>query len=146
MTRGRSRLVTSTDSFKAHGELQVGDKAYDIYRLAAVEGSETLPYSLKVLLENLLRTEDAIRDRADAEEDTATVDDLDRARRPGRRLLGAVEEAPGGIRCQGDRREGKEVRHGQDRIDQPPRGGGRFEQLGRQRIVGAQAGRLGAAQ
>ncbi|MFW5470061.1 aconitate hydratase [Knoellia sp. CPCC 206435] len=65
MTRGRSRLVTSTDSFKAHGELQVGDKAYDIYRLAAVEGSETLPYSLKVLLENLLRTEDGANITAD---------------------------------------------------------------------------------
>ncbi|WP_156465453.1 aconitate hydratase [Knoellia sp. Soil729] len=65
MTRGRSRLVTSTDSFKAHGELQVGDKAYDIYRLAAVEGSESLPYSLKVLLENLLRTEDGANITAD---------------------------------------------------------------------------------
>ncbi|KGN33248.1 aconitate hydratase [Knoellia sinensis KCTC 19936] len=57
--------MTSTDSFKAHGELQVGDKAYDIYRLAAVEGSETLPYSLKVLLENLLRTEDGANITAD---------------------------------------------------------------------------------
>ncbi|XKF14273.1 aconitate hydratase AcnA [Knoellia locipacati] len=65
MTRGRSRLVTSTDSFKAHGELQVGDKAYEIYRLSAVEGSETLPYSLKVLLENLLRTEDGANITAD---------------------------------------------------------------------------------
>ncbi|WP_353950265.1 aconitate hydratase AcnA [Knoellia sp. S7-12] len=57
--------MTSTDSFKAHGELQVGDNAYDIYRLAAVEGSETLPYSLKVLLENLLRTEDGANITAD---------------------------------------------------------------------------------
>ncbi|KGN42201.1 aconitate hydratase [Knoellia aerolata] len=57
--------MTSTDSFKAHGELQVGDKAYDIYRLVAVEGSETLPYSLKVLLENLLRTEDGANITAD---------------------------------------------------------------------------------
>lgn len=57
--------MTSTDSFKAHGELQVGDKAYDIYRLKAVEGSETLPYSLKVLLENLLRTEDGANITAD---------------------------------------------------------------------------------
>ena len=57
--------MTSTDSFKAHGELQVGDKAYDIYRLSAVEGSETLPYSLKVLLENLLRTEDGANITAD---------------------------------------------------------------------------------
>ncbi|WP_425402465.1 aconitate hydratase [Knoellia sinensis] len=43
----------------------MGDKAYDIYRLAAVEGSETLPYSLKVLLENLLRTEDGANITAD---------------------------------------------------------------------------------
>ncbi|MEO7269077.1 MAG: aconitate hydratase, partial [Knoellia sp.] len=57
--------MTSTDSFKAHGELQVGDNAYDIYRLSAVEGSETLPYSLKVLLENLLRTEDGANITAD---------------------------------------------------------------------------------
>ncbi len=57
--------MTSTDSFKAHGELKVGEKAYDIYRLSAVEGSESLPYSLKVLLENLLRTEDGANITAD---------------------------------------------------------------------------------
>jgi aconitate hydratase len=50
--------VASTNSFDAHGTLEVGDTSYEIYRLGAVEGSETLPYSLKVLLENLLRTED----------------------------------------------------------------------------------------
>ncbi len=50
--------MPSTNSFDAHGELQVGDRSYEIYRLSAVEGSATLPYSLKVLLENLLRTED----------------------------------------------------------------------------------------
>jgi aconitate hydratase len=50
--------VASTNSFNAHGELKVGDNSYEIYRLSAVEGSDTLPYSLKVLLENLLRTED----------------------------------------------------------------------------------------
>ncbi len=48
----------SVDSFGARSELKVGDTAYTIYRLDAVEGSATLPYSLKVLLENLLRTED----------------------------------------------------------------------------------------
>ncbi|MGV1008414.1 MAG: aconitate hydratase [Dermatophilaceae bacterium] len=48
----------SVDSFGAKGELAVGDTAYTIYRLDTVEGSATLPYSLKVLLENLLRTED----------------------------------------------------------------------------------------
>ncbi len=48
----------SVDSFKAKGTLEVGGQSYEIYRLAGVEGQETLPYSLKVLLENLLRTED----------------------------------------------------------------------------------------
>ena len=48
----------SVDSFKAKGTLEVGGESYEIYRLAQVEGHDTLPYSLKVLLENLLRTED----------------------------------------------------------------------------------------
>ncbi len=38
--------------------MKVGDKSYEIYRLDAVPGTEKLPYSLKVLAENLLRTED----------------------------------------------------------------------------------------
>ena len=46
------------DSFNSKGELTVGDKTYSIRRLAAVPGADTLPFSLKVLLENLLRTED----------------------------------------------------------------------------------------
>jgi aconitate hydratase len=57
--------VASTNSFDAHGTLEVGDRSYEIYRLAAVEGSGTLPYSLKVLLENLLRTEDGSNTTAD---------------------------------------------------------------------------------
>jgi aconitate hydratase len=50
--------VTSVNSFGAHDTLKVGDEAYEIYRLDAVPGTEKLPYSLKVLAENLLRTED----------------------------------------------------------------------------------------
>ncbi len=46
------------DSFRSQGELKVGDKTYSIRRLDAVPGSDTLPFSLKVLLENLLRTQD----------------------------------------------------------------------------------------
>ena len=38
--------VASTNSFDAHGTLEVGEQSYEIYRLAAVEGSETLPYRL----------------------------------------------------------------------------------------------------
>lgn len=48
----------SINSFGAQGTLEVGDKSYEIYRLSAVEGTEKLPYALKVLAENLLRTED----------------------------------------------------------------------------------------
>ncbi|MFL6177337.1 MAG: aconitase family protein, partial [Ornithinibacter sp.] len=57
--------MASTNSFDAHGTLEVGEHSYEIYRLAAVEGSESLPYSLKVLLENLLRTEDGANITAD---------------------------------------------------------------------------------
>ncbi|GAB3227336.1 aconitate hydratase [Mycolicibacterium hippocampi] len=49
---------SSLNSFGAHDTLEVGDQKYDIYRLDAVPGTEKLPYSLKVLAENLLRTED----------------------------------------------------------------------------------------
>jgi aconitate hydratase len=58
-------LVASTNSFDAHGTLEVGEKTYEMYRIGAVEGSTTLPYSLKVLLENLLRTEDGANITAD---------------------------------------------------------------------------------
>jgi len=57
--------VASTDSFGAKGTLEVGENSYEIFRLSAVEGAEKLPYSLKVLLENLLRTEDGANVTAD---------------------------------------------------------------------------------
>ena len=57
--------MPSTNSFDAHGELNVGDASYEVYRVSAVEGHESLPYSLKVLLENLLRTEDGANITAD---------------------------------------------------------------------------------
>ncbi|HEU4542410.1 MAG TPA: aconitate hydratase [Jiangellaceae bacterium] len=50
--------MTSNDSFGAKGTLQVGGESYEIYRLAAAGDVGRLPYSLKILLENLLRTED----------------------------------------------------------------------------------------
>ena len=49
---------SSVNSFGARDTLEVGDNNYEIYRLDAVPGTEKLPYSLKVLAENLLRTED----------------------------------------------------------------------------------------
>ncbi|MPZ95784.1 MAG: aconitate hydratase AcnA [Propionibacteriales bacterium] len=61
--------MSSVDSFGAKGSLEVGDQAYEIYRLGAVEGDgldvASLPYSLKVMLENLLRTEDGADITAD---------------------------------------------------------------------------------
>ena len=50
--------MSTVDSFGAKGVLNVDGADYEIFRLSTVEGYETLPYSLKVLLENLLRTED----------------------------------------------------------------------------------------
>lgn len=48
----------SINSFGARRTLDVDGGPYEIYGVDAVEGSQNLPYSLKVLLENLLRTED----------------------------------------------------------------------------------------
>ncbi|MER7277639.1 aconitate hydratase [Dactylosporangium sp. NPDC000244] len=50
--------MASLDSFGAKSQLSVGDASYEIYRIGQVEGAARLPYSLKILLENLLRTED----------------------------------------------------------------------------------------
>jgi aconitate hydratase len=69
-TRQRARdagrpPLASENSFGARSELTVGDESYEIFRLGAVEGSARLPYSLKVLLENLLRNEDGVQTTAD---------------------------------------------------------------------------------
>src|SRR5271166_5450514 len=50
----------TANSFGSRAALQVGGEQYDIYRLDAVAGSQTLPFSLKILLENLLRNEDGV--------------------------------------------------------------------------------------
>ena len=61
--------MASQDSFGAKGTLDVDGKSYEIFRLEAVNGDgldvSTLPFSLKVLLENLLRTEDGADITAD---------------------------------------------------------------------------------
>lgn len=51
-------MAESKNSFDAKRSLKVGDKEYTYFALDAVKGMEKLPYSLKVLGENLLRTED----------------------------------------------------------------------------------------
>ncbi|KRE36880.1 aconitate hydratase [Janibacter sp. Soil728] len=57
--------MASANTFNAKDQLTVGDESYEFYRLDAVEGSADLPYSLKVLLENQLRTEDGSNVTAD---------------------------------------------------------------------------------
>ena len=84
--------MSSRNSFGARGELGVGDGVYEIFALDAVPGAENLPYSLKVLLENLLRTEDgenipADSIRAVAEWDPSAEPDIEIAFTPARVLM-----------------------------------------------------------
>jgi len=48
------------NSFNAKTNLNVAGQDYEIFKLDAVSGAERLPYSLKILLENLLRNEDGV--------------------------------------------------------------------------------------
>ena len=61
--------MNSKNSFGARSTLRVGDREYDIFRLDALEKEgfnvRRLPYSLRILLENLLRTEDDLSVTAD---------------------------------------------------------------------------------
>ncbi|MEV4348177.1 aconitate hydratase AcnA [Actinoplanes sp. NPDC049596] len=57
--------MASLDTFGAKSELRVGDASYEIFTIDKVEGHDRLPYSLKILLENLLRTEDGANITAD---------------------------------------------------------------------------------
>jgi len=55
----------TANSFGSRGALQAGGNNYEIHRLGAAAGSDDLPFSLKILLENLLRTEDGVNVTAD---------------------------------------------------------------------------------
>ena len=57
--------MSTVDSFGAKTTLAAAGNDYEIFALDKVEGSEKLPYSLKILLENLLRTEDGANITAD---------------------------------------------------------------------------------
>ena len=59
-----------TDSFKSRTTLKVGERSFEIFSLKALPQDKLarLPYSLKILLENLLRFEDGVNvTRADIE-------------------------------------------------------------------------------
>ena len=69
--------MSSDNSFDARAELEVGGRSYEIYRLEALQSSydvARLPFSLKVLLENLLRNEDGVSIRREDIEALATWD------------------------------------------------------------------------
>ena len=77
--------MASENSFDARAGLEVGGREYEIYRLEALQSRydvARLPFSLKVLLENLLRNEDGVGVRRADIEALAT---LGRARRTRRR-------------------------------------------------------------
>src|SRR4051794_15929462 len=67
--------VMSENSFDARGTLEVGGREYEIFRIGALHGDfdvARLPFSLKVLLENLLRNEDGIGITKEDVEEMAT--------------------------------------------------------------------------
>ncbi len=55
----------SKNSFNAKKNLDVAGKSFEIFDISAIDGAKDLPFSLKVLLENLLRTEDGANITAD---------------------------------------------------------------------------------
>jgi aconitate hydratase len=58
-------MAETQDSFGARAQFAVGGSSYEIFRLDAVSGRSQLPYSLKILLENLLRSEDGVTVRSE---------------------------------------------------------------------------------
>jgi aconitate hydratase len=70
-------MSNPTDSFGARGTLEVGGKTYEVFRLAALQERfdvARLPYSIKVLLENVLRLEDGVSVSSDDVEAIASWD------------------------------------------------------------------------
>ncbi len=80
--------MTALDSFKCRRTLKVGKKTYDYYSLPIAEknglaGISTLPFSMKVLLENLIRHEDG---RTVKKEDIKAIADWAKKRRSDREI------------------------------------------------------------
>ncbi len=71
------------DSFGARSSLQAGGDNYEFFRVSAVPGSADLPFSLKVLLENLLRHEDGVQVTPD---DIAALGSWDPLAKPSREV------------------------------------------------------------
>ena len=120
----------STNSFDSRAELTVGDRTYSIYRLDALQSRfdvARLPFSLKILLENLLRNEDGETIRAQDIEALATWDAAADAQpgdrlHPGPRGHAGLHRRAGGRRPRRDAR--RDARTGRRREqDQPARPG-----------------------
>ena len=82
----------SKNSFNAKKNLEVAGKSFEIFDISAIEGATNLPFSLKVLLENLLRTEDGANITADhiralATWDPSTEPDTEIQFTPGRVIM-----------------------------------------------------------
>lgn len=82
----------SKNSFNAKKSLEVAGKSFEIFDISAIEGAESLPFSLKILLENLLRTEDganitAAHIKALAEWDPSVEPDTEIQFTPGRVVM-----------------------------------------------------------
>src|SRR5690348_10407336 len=62
VARRKSGRPSFMNSFNSRSTLKVGDKEYEIYNIEALDkagiSTRHLPFSLRILLENLLRTED----------------------------------------------------------------------------------------
>ena len=72
-----------SNSFSARDHLEVANERYEIYRVGAIPGTDRLPFSLKILLENLLRHEDGV---TVTREDVAALVDWDPAAEPSREI------------------------------------------------------------
>src|SRR5258708_30509737 len=102
--------MPSQNTFGAAGDLRAGDRSYRIYRLAALEKAgdaklSRIPYSVKILLENLLRFEDGSTVKRSDIEYVAAWDTKAAARdsnfRPARVLLHDFPGAPSPVHLAG---------------------------------------------
>ncbi|MGH3259899.1 MAG: aconitase family protein, partial [Streptosporangiaceae bacterium] len=89
----------TANSFGSRATLQVAGDEFEIHRLDTVSGSDTLPFSLKILLENLLRHEDGVnitaaQARAVAEWDPAAEPDTEIQFTPARVILQDLTGVP----------------------------------------------------
>ena len=118
------------NSFDAKATLSVGERSYEIFRLDALQSKydvARLPFSLKILLENLLRNEDGESIRAEDIEALATWDakaepSKEIAFTPGARADAGLHRRPRGRRPGRDAR--RDERHGRrPDEDQPARAG-----------------------